>query len=1146
MIEERRVVTVLFSDVAGSTAIASQMDPEDWAEIMAGLFNYLIQPVERYGGNVARLMGDAILAFFGAPIAHEDDPQRAVLAGLDIVNGITPYAAEIKAEFGIDLNVRVGINTGLVVLGEFGAERSFEYTAMGDGINLAARMEQTAEPGTVQITGATYELVAPLFEIESLGRIDVKGKAEPVPAYRVLNRKVEPGRLRGLAGSETPLVGRSSELFKLRTVFEELKIGRSQIVSLIGDAGLGKSRLIDEIRRVWEELAPEYASGTFGYPFNWIGARALSYESDRPYALFIDTVRRHFGIESADENAVIRQKVREQLHDLPPGLRDMNAIAVERILMLSANSRGAIATDEPVSQDNETMIAQLHELMTDTFRQMISGTPTVYVLDDLHWADSASIDLISRLFRLTDETPILFVCAMRPRRDAPSWRLKQVADTDYPHRYLEFTLHALDTTGSGELIDQLIVDAPDDLRDLILGRTDGNPYFVEEVIRSLIDEQILAPAQAEGGRRWRISDQANTLQIRIPNTLQALLLERIDRLTAETQQTLQVASVIGRTFYQRVLAKTIHKPELEQQLSTLLRVELIRESAWLPEREYSFLHALTWEAAYSTILRRQRRAYHRQVAENIEELFQDNTDEQARVLAHHYYQARDLRAVPYLALIGDQAYSLSSYPEAINHYSRAIEIARLGEVETGVLSNCYRRLGRSYEHRSDYLSAVATYEEMMALANERGDQFLELSSLIGQATVYWSGSTVSDLERATAIAQSALELATEIGSKPDEAEVHWILMNLKARESDGKAALNHGEASLAIARELGLKTQLAYTLNDLRAVHMLTGDVARTREELAEAMDLWVELGNRPMQVDNIWSLGILDYSRGNFEEVLALAEQEMELSQTISHNWGIGYAYWLRAWPAYERGLYQQALAAVEQAAHYAEVGENGYSLSAALSILAMIYQDLGQTDTSQRYINRAIKTVADMPEMFQVVSRMIYCDLLLRQGDIEQARKTIEGVEPTEFGYGQVYGNIVPGRLALAMGDGPRACAIADDLLEKKRLIGMRILFPDIYLLRGRGLALTGQHNSARESLETARVAAEDVGTRRLLWDIYRELSKNAGYLGNPEEAERYMAAARTEIDYLAGQLDSAEWRESFLNRPDLREIIQHRSSA
>jgi class 3 adenylate cyclase len=251
-VAERRVVTVLFCDVKGSTALAEQLDPEEWTEIMNGAFERLIKPVTRYGGTVARLMGDAILAFFGAPTAHEDDPRRAVLAGLAIVEGMRDYRQRARGGQPLELDVRVGINTGLAVVGEVGSSVRAEYTAMGDAVNLAARMEQTAQPGTVQVSGNTLKFVAPLFDYTSLGALPIKGKAEPVEAYRILapRRQPEPGRRAGI--DRSPLVGRERELTQLRLALEATRRGEGRVITIVGEAGLGKSRLIGEARAAWD------------------------------------------------------------------------------------------------------------------------------------------------------------------------------------------------------------------------------------------------------------------------------------------------------------------------------------------------------------------------------------------------------------------------------------------------------------------------------------------------------------------------------------------------------------------------------------------------------------------------------------------------------------------------------------------------------------------------------------------------------------------------------------------------------------------------------------------------------------------------------------------------------------------------------
>jgi class 3 adenylate cyclase len=249
LLGERRIVTMVFCDIQGSTIAAGQLDPEEWHEIVNGAFEHMIAPVYRYEGTIARLMGDGILAFFGAPIAHEDDPQRAVLASLEILEGIEVYREVIKNAWDMDVNVRIGINTGLVVVGGVGSDLRMEYTALGDAINLAARMEQTASPGTIQLTADTHRLIAPIFEFADLGGVEVKGKLEPVQAYRVLGIKTAPGQIRGIEGLDAPLIGRDAEMHTLRGAIIELRGGRGQVTSIMGEAGLGKSRLVSELRQ---------------------------------------------------------------------------------------------------------------------------------------------------------------------------------------------------------------------------------------------------------------------------------------------------------------------------------------------------------------------------------------------------------------------------------------------------------------------------------------------------------------------------------------------------------------------------------------------------------------------------------------------------------------------------------------------------------------------------------------------------------------------------------------------------------------------------------------------------------------------------------------------------------------------------------
>ncbi len=789
---ERRVVTILFCDVTGSTAMAEQLDPEDWAEIMDDAFDYLIAPIYRYEGTLARLMGDAILAFFGAPLAHEDDPERAVRAGLDIIDGVQPFREQVQRRYGLDFNVRIGINTGTVVVGEIGSDLAVEYTAMGDAVNLAARMEQTARPGTVQVSENTHRFVAPLFEFESLGEVAVKGKAAPVQSYCVLHPKEQPGRLRGIAGLSSPVIGREGELEQLEQCLTELRQGRGGIALLLGEAGLGKSRLIEELRSRWEAAEPR---GT------WTVLEGISYETKRPYGPFVRHQRRFFGVEEGDSRERISEKIATHLGALVEGEEFEIAGTVA---LLRAAARGG----EGAGLEGEALKTQLFAAQLDSWNKVAQSAPLVMVFDDLHWADPASVELLLHLFQLCERAPILFLCAMRPYRQSPGWQVKLVADTDYPHRYRQVELPPLSGEASDSLVENLLVvaDLPKGMRAAILEKTEGNPFFIEEVIRTLIDRGAIE--RDESGLRWRAAERPASFPI--PDNLQALLTARIDVLEEEPRRTLQVASVIGRDFYYRVLEHLSGAQNgLVEKLNTLQRAGLIVETARQPELEYAFRHELTREAAYRSILRRDRRRYHLQVAETIEEFFADRLEEQAHRLAYHFQEARELpRAYKYAVMAGDEAARLYANTEAIDHYHMALEIAEQIEVEDQQLLHVYTRLGRTLELSGMYAEALETYQELESVGVEQAKPALELAALLPQATIRATPNPYHDADLSRALSERSRSLAKQLDDPAAEARALWNLMNVNYFEfQDLELVQGFGEEALDIARRNNLKEE---------------------------------------------------------------------------------------------------------------------------------------------------------------------------------------------------------------------------------------------------------------------------------------------------------------------------------------------------
>ena len=553
---ERKVVTALFLDVVGSTALGERMDPEDWTQIMNRAFELLSPIIEnRYEGTIARLLGDALLAFFGAPVAHEDDPIRAVRASLDLLDAVRSYAVEVKSKYNIPFEVRIGLNTGPVVVGDVGSDLKFEYTAMGDAVNLAARMQSAARPMTVLISDHTYRFVAPVFDCTDLGEIEVKGKREPVRVYEVQGLKAQPGRVRGLAGLESPMVGRDGELATLLQLSAAVHAGLGRAAVVVGEPGLGKSRLIAEWRAASQAQAGPSPDGAE----LWVDGRCLSYGHVLPYHLLIDLLRSLIGVPATAGNAEEPEK-RAALQSLvaefvgPAGALDVYPYLGHMLLMqLEGEAAERVNMLDAQALQNQ-YLAALRQLLLGLARRQ----PLIVVLDDIHWADPSSTDLLIKLLPLLAEAPLLLCLVTRPDREAHGWRLVTAARDKLGAGLTELNLNPLNDADSRQLVSNLLeIEAlPENIRTLILQKAEGNPFFVEEVIRMLIDRGAIY----RQGSSWAAGKEINTVEI--PDNLQGLLLARIDRLPEDVKRTLRVASVIaviGRQFSVRVLEQVLER-----------------------------------------------------------------------------------------------------------------------------------------------------------------------------------------------------------------------------------------------------------------------------------------------------------------------------------------------------------------------------------------------------------------------------------------------------------------------------------------------------------------------------------------------------------------------------------------------------------
>jgi class 3 adenylate cyclase/tetratricopeptide (TPR) repeat protein len=1133
---ERRVITVLFCDVVGSTSLASRFDPEEWAEVMNEAFQYMIAPVEEYGGMVARLMGDAVLAFFGAPQAHEDDPQRAVLAGLGIVNGLRAFSHQFEQDYGWEFNVRVGINTGPVVVGEVGTSQSGEYTAMGDAINLAARMQQTAAPGTVQITEETYRLVAPLFDVWDLGGIEVKGKDEPVQAYRVLGLEPQPGRLRGLEGVRAPTVGRERELERLREILRGLKGNYSRICYLIGEAGLGKSRLIAELRQDWREQLAETYGDMDPLWRGWSEFVAVSYGASRPYDMLKRQVRNFCGIRETDLPAVIHERLDALVSAYPSALHERMHRVLGYLLGDTAAMAGAIGQGEAFQRELRAVIEQMAQAQA-------SRGPVVYVVDDVHWADVASLETIRNLLPMVHKRPVLFLFAMRPDWNAPGWQLYLEAQLEYPEYSASIYLEPLDSADSRTLIRELLDDPslPERVYELIERKAEGNPFFVEETVRTLIDSGALRREAA--GLRWEPSTDLDHVAglIGLPGNVQALLTARIDQLESDVRRTMQLAAVIGRSFPRRVLEAIAERPAaLDDHLKRLGQADLVRPSLSGAEAEYAFRHALTRDAAYETILLRQRRRYHRRVAEAIETLYADHLTDEAPRLAYHFAEGRDwARAVRYYALAGEAAAKLYANVEAIEHYRRALDITQANPtaVDDTTLADLVRRLGRVYEVAGRFDDALQLYTMLEKLGEGRGSATLELEGLMPQAALYLTPTPYQDAGQGCGLAERILALAQQTGRRDAEAFGHWALQLYYVNIiPDPARAVSEGEQALALARGNDLRELEAFVINDIGRAYAAVGRIDDAFATFEQAYERWRALGNEPMMADalSVWAQGL--WLRGDLSAAERAAREGWVISHRIGNLWSQAFSGYPLGIVLLETGRVTEAIQALLSAAD-AAVQSGFHGLAAIISVvLRWEFGLLG----SPHFLYERLEALFQADNEFSVLRQFWGAFEDYFAGDAVAAYEAVAQVQlpPMRLaGHEGVFLPLVVSSLALAAGRPAEALAVVDGAREEMEAARFSAMGAGFLTARGDALRALGRDEEALADYRAALDEARRTGSRRAEWPALLALS--AAEPGSTQ-ASIYRREAIETIRFLADHLDELELRAAFLNRPENRRAL------
>ncbi len=701
---ERRVVTVMFADISGFTAMSEQMDPEEVSSIMNRCFSMMENIIEKYGGTIDKFMGDCVMALFGVPAAIENAAYKAIQTALEIQNRLNLLNRENR--FGAQLDIHVGINTGTVLAGAMGGDRKKEFTVMGDTVNIASRLESISQVGQILVGQDTYHAVRGRFQFKKLKPLILKGKSEIMSIYELLpgKRSVYHNELTSHRMIFSELIGRDTEVAMITSCFQKLSEGSGGIISITGEAGIGKSRILYEVRKM-----------KVCRKFIFLEGKSISMGNKFGFHSFSNLFQNWAGIKENDPEEVSFRKLEKATRSLLDKEADEVLPFVATIMGLSIPDHCYQRTEEIEGDALEILIVKsIKKLLV----KLSSKRPVVLIMEDFHWSDTSSIELLSELLPLCQKYSILFVNLFRPITETNMNRMVGNTKIQYPDRYIEMHIQPLSESQGECLIDSLIKTngMPEKVKNRILQRADGNPFFIEEVMRSFID--IGAVVRKNGC--YLITDMVGA--VTIPQTVNDVVMSRIDRLDDSTREVLRIASVIGRTFFHRILSHVIDDTEkIESALRELKEMQLIIERYRFDETEYVFKHALAQETAYASMLNQKRRELHGKIASAIEIIFKDRLNEFYGMLAYHYIGSDDTdRAETCMLKAGEESLRAGASNEAFYYYQEALAIylKKYGDsVDFLKVAKIEKNIAQSLYNRGQYKEALSFYKKALACYN---------------------------------------------------------------------------------------------------------------------------------------------------------------------------------------------------------------------------------------------------------------------------------------------------------------------------------------------------------------------------------------------------------------------------------------------
>jgi class 3 adenylate cyclase/tetratricopeptide (TPR) repeat protein len=1010
---ERKQVTVLFADLKDSTELIRGLDPEAAQQLLDPALHHMMDAVHRFEGTVNQVLGDGIMALFGAPIAHEDHALRACYAALAMQAAMRAYTEEVRRTHGLEMRMRVGLNSGEVVVRAIGNDLHMDYSAVGETTHLAARMEQLATPGSTRLTAATLRLVEGLVQVNSLGPVPVKGLPEPVEVFELVGASAVRRRLQAaVARGLTPFVGRQPELTALQQALAQAAAGHGQVAALVGEAGVGKSRLVYEFA---------HSHHTQGWTV--LESASVSYGKATPYFPVIDLLKRYCHVEEGDDARTRRAKATGQVLTLDTALQD-TVLALLALLDALPDDSPFLQLDPP-QRRQRTLEGLKRVLLRESQVQ-----PLLLVFEDLHWIDAETQALLDSMVESLPTARLLLLVNYRPECQH-GWGSKTY--------YTQLRLDPLPPVSAEDLLHALLGDDPTlaPLKQLLIARAEGNPFFLEESVRTLVETGVLVGER----RAYRLVQPLDNLQV--PATVHAVLAARIDRLPAEEKRLLQTAAVVGTEVPLPLLQAIAELPEetLHRGLAHLQAAEFLYETRLFPEHAYTFKHALTHEVAYGSLLQERRRVLHAHIVEALEALAGDRVAEQVERLAHHALRGGVwAKVLAYCRQAGDKAMARSAHHDAVGYFEQA-------------------------------LGALAHLPEQRDTREQAIDLRFALRSALQPS---------GDFARILVLLREAEALAVALDDSRRLGRVSFLLSRYFSIMGAHDQAIAAGQRALTFVRASGDRVLDALAHQFLGVAHHAQGDYRRAIDAFGQTVTViegtlrHERFGqvNLPAVFSRAW-LAWCHAELGTFAEGRALADERLQIAETVQHPVSLVCALWGAGLLALRQGDLPRALPLLERAVAIGQEATRANMSTATAAALGAAYTLCGRLPDAVPLLTSALEQTmtTELGGYQAIFGYQALCHLSLGEAQALAMRALELACAHQERGHqayalhllGDIAAHRDPSEVEPAAAYYRHALALAEEL-------GMRPLVAHCHLGLGTLYANLGRSEQARPELTAA----------------------------------------------------------------------------